>query len=285
MKWRPENPRPGDMIRIHLGQICHYGIYVSDDEIIQFGEPPVGSLVFRDSASVKVCVTTADAFACGQIVEVGIPDRAEARSRFPREKTVELARARIGEGGYNLIHNNCEHFVFECVFGIKRSTQEEEARRRWQERPVLNIFILPDGVSLPEAALPPAVEKHLKRKEPAARRVWLLLDYAVTATYNRPLTDYTPHTHLAGPVTFDGFRYDTAVCDGYTICAVSGTPVSVCGEVPLSGDGHTWRYTVGLPAPLTITVRNDRADCPVLYLADGQGGKTVVNNLSEGIQL
>ena len=31
-----------------------------------------------------------------------------------------------------MIHNNCEHFVYECVFGIKYSEQEEEVRRKWR---------------------------------------------------------------------------------------------------------------------------------------------------------
>ena len=45
---------------------------------------------------------------------------------------MSLARSRLGEGGYNILHNNCEHFVNECVFGIKKSEQEEEVRRKWR---------------------------------------------------------------------------------------------------------------------------------------------------------
>ena len=131
MKWWPEDCKPGDMIRVKLGSVYHYGIFVSESEVIQFGEPPVGTLLTRDSRSVKVCATDVDTFACGQIVETECPDRKEKKQRFSPEKTVENARARLGEGGYNLIHNNCEHFVYECAYGIKKCVQEEEARARW----------------------------------------------------------------------------------------------------------------------------------------------------------
>ena len=43
MKWLPGECRPGDMIRVRLGSIYHYGIFVSEDEIVQFGPPPVGA--------------------------------------------------------------------------------------------------------------------------------------------------------------------------------------------------------------------------------------------------
>ena len=71
----------------------------------------------------------------GKIVEVGVPERAggEKRRRFSAKKTVENARARLGEGGYNVLHNNCEHFVWECAFGIHRSTAEDEAQARWRK--------------------------------------------------------------------------------------------------------------------------------------------------------
>lgn len=130
MKWWPQEPKPGDMIRVTLGSIRHYGVFVSDKEIIQFGLPPVGNLL--DRTDVRVVASDASVFCCGQIPEVGVPDRRESKKRFSPEETVRRARARLGEGGYNLIHNNCEHFAYECVFGLHFSAQEEEARARWR---------------------------------------------------------------------------------------------------------------------------------------------------------
>ena len=133
MKWWAGECAKGDMIRIQIGAIYHYGVFVSEEEVIQFGAPPT-DLLTRDSSAVRVCAATIDEFACGHMVEVAQLDRGEKRRRFSPDKTVALARSRMGEGGYNLIHNNCEHFAYECVFGIKKSTQEEEMRQKFRAR-------------------------------------------------------------------------------------------------------------------------------------------------------
>ena len=140
MKWWPAPCQPGDMIRVRVGSIWHYGIFVSGDEVIQFGTPPT---VPRDNAEVIVCATDMAVFCCGSIVEVAVPDKGEARTRLPREETVRLARSRMGEGGYNLVHNNCEHFAWQCAFGVKKSSQEEDARQRWNSRPICDVFAAP----------------------------------------------------------------------------------------------------------------------------------------------
>ena len=134
MKWEMKDCRRGDMIRIGFGQFYHYGIFVSEDEVIAFGLPPVGDLLTRNSADVKVLATDIDTFAAGKLVEVAAFDVLEKCRRFSPAKTISLARERIGEGGYNLIHNNCEHFAYECVFGIHKSTQEEEVRAKFRAK-------------------------------------------------------------------------------------------------------------------------------------------------------
>ncbi len=40
MRWEPTACQAGDMVRIRLGSVYHYGIFVSEDEVIQFGLPP-----------------------------------------------------------------------------------------------------------------------------------------------------------------------------------------------------------------------------------------------------
>lgn len=147
MKWQSTECRRGDIVRVKLGTIYHYGIFVSEDEVIQFGLPPTPQNLAAGS-DFTVCTTDIDTFACGCLVERGIPSLAEKIKRYSRKKTVRNARARLGEGGYNLIHNNCEHFVYLCAFGVKLSVQEEEARRRWNSRPVLDVYLaaVPDTI-------------------------------------------------------------------------------------------------------------------------------------------
>ncbi|MBR3298141.1 MAG: lecithin retinol acyltransferase family protein [Clostridia bacterium] len=131
MKWWPEQCDKGDMVRVRIGGIWHYGVYISDAEVIQFGYPPREAL--PPDADVRVVSTTIDEFAGGSIVERARLSLTEKLKRIPPEKTTAIARGRFGEGNYNLIHNNCEHFAFECVFGVHRSEQEENAKKQWNE--------------------------------------------------------------------------------------------------------------------------------------------------------
>ena len=140
MRWEPTACQAGDMVRVRLGSVYHYGIFVSEDEVIQFGLPPTAENRAAEG-EVKVLATDIDVFACGCIVETACLDRSEQRRRIPPSETVARARARLGEGGYNLIHNNCEHFVNECVFGESRCTQEEDVRSRWLNRPICDVYV------------------------------------------------------------------------------------------------------------------------------------------------
>ena len=125
MKWVYRECQYGDIIRVKLGSVYHYGIFASEDEVIAFGLPPTAENL-KNQQDIKVLATDIDVFS-----EVAQLTLKEKRKRQSPDKTVSAARARIGEGGYNLIHNNCEHFVNEIVFGKKISEQELEVRRKW----------------------------------------------------------------------------------------------------------------------------------------------------------
>jgi hypothetical protein len=45
---------------------------------------------------------------------------------FPPQETIERARSKLGEQGYNLLLNNCEHFAFWCKTGVAKSTQVDD---------------------------------------------------------------------------------------------------------------------------------------------------------------
>ncbi len=144
MKWLPADCSFGDTVRVRVGSVYHYGIFVSEDEIIAFGLPPVPE--YRDRPErLTVLATDADTFSCGSIIEKAVFSFSEKRKKRTPAKIVEIARSRIGETGYNIIHNNCEHFVNECVFGVARCTVEEEARRRWLSRPICDVYIAEIG--------------------------------------------------------------------------------------------------------------------------------------------
>lgn len=131
MKWAYKECQYGDIIRVKLGSVYHYGIFASEDEVIAFGLPPTAENL-KHQQDIKVLATDIDVFSCGNLIETAQLSLKDKLRRTSPEKTVAAARARIGEGGYNLIHNNCEHFVNEIVFGEKISEQEREVRRKWQ---------------------------------------------------------------------------------------------------------------------------------------------------------
>ena len=132
MKWAYRDCRPGDIIRVKVGSVLHYGIFVSEDEVIAFGLPPTAENL-KNPQDIKVLATDIDVFSGGRPVETAQLSVTEKLRRKSPEKTVAEARARIGEGGYHLIHNNCEHFVNELVFGEKISRQEQAVRQKWQQ--------------------------------------------------------------------------------------------------------------------------------------------------------
>ncbi|MBQ2427353.1 MAG: hypothetical protein II264_02545 [Ruminococcus sp.] len=47
MKWEPTDCKTGDMVRIRLGSIYHYGVFLSEDEVVQFGYPPIFNIIYH----------------------------------------------------------------------------------------------------------------------------------------------------------------------------------------------------------------------------------------------
>ena len=125
MKWIVTEPKSGDIIRTKVNFYYHYGIFVNEDSVIQFGMPDNSGV---DPDTIEVITTDAKTFSNGSIIETAILSASEKIKRNPPKKTVEIALSRLGEKGYNILHNNCEHFVNECVFGESKSTFLDDVR-------------------------------------------------------------------------------------------------------------------------------------------------------------
>ena len=138
MKWQLIDVSFGDMIRVKNGSIWHYGIYVSDDEVIQFGLAPRQRTQNSDG-NVVVCTSTMDVFCDGDFVEVAVPEKRDKKRMSPAQ-TVQNARNRLGEGGYNIIHNNCEHFAYQCYLGEKYCSQTDDVRQKFAFLSEVNVY-------------------------------------------------------------------------------------------------------------------------------------------------
>lgn len=230
MKWWPRPLEKGDMIRVRVGSVYHYGIFVSEDEVIQFGPPPTAE-VMSDRQNFCVMASDIDAFSGGVIVEAASPETKEERKRFSPRKAVKLARGSMGEQGYDIIHNNCEHFVYWCVYGVKRSTQAEEARRRWHERPQLNVYVLPLAEDMPIATVyPPERDREIREAGEAERlskyAAWCALERALAHSFGVDMKN----------LTFRKTRSGKWVCAPYSI-SLTHTAGAVAVAVSNSGVG------------------------------------------------
>ena len=131
MRWMEKMPVCGDIIRTKVQFYHHYGIFVSEQEVIQFGMPDDP---FRPAEEIKVLTSDIQGFLRGGELEVGEPEGAECRCLRSPEEIIALARQRLGEGGYDILHNNCEHFVNDCVFGTPTSSFLQDVREKLRKK-------------------------------------------------------------------------------------------------------------------------------------------------------
>ena len=132
MKWEQKNPQYGDIVRTKVSFYYHYGIYADRDTIIQFGAPRNDGV---PREQIAVCVTDEEGFLSeGGSAECAVLDRREKKERRSPEETVKVALSRVGETGYDFLHNNCEHFVNSCVFGRSVSSFTDGERRKIREK-------------------------------------------------------------------------------------------------------------------------------------------------------
>ncbi len=119
MEWTVNTPEPAQIIRTKVSFYYHYGIFISEDEVIQFGLPDDPG---KPAEQIKVLSTDIYTFLGGGELETAAPSSSERKRMRSPEDIIKIARSRIGEGGYDILHNNCEHFVNECVFGESSSS-------------------------------------------------------------------------------------------------------------------------------------------------------------------
>lgn len=131
MEWTEKAPKYGDIVRTKVSFYYHYGIFVNENRIIQFGLP---DNVNRPADEVKVLATDIYTFIGKGELEVAELSASEKAKRRKPKQAVALAESRIGEGGYNILHNNCEHFVYDCVMGEKNSDFISNLRKNLRKK-------------------------------------------------------------------------------------------------------------------------------------------------------
>ena len=130
-KWEMATPYGGAHIRVQIQSIYHHGIYIGNDEVIQFGLP---TDMIRPKEEVKVLKSSIEEFLQGGFLEVRVYDGKEKKIKNDNQKIIEIALSKLGEGGYDIVHNNCEHFANFCVFNKKESQQVDNIREEIRKK-------------------------------------------------------------------------------------------------------------------------------------------------------
>jgi len=93
--------------------IYHHGIFLGGGQVIHFSGGETGS-----KTDAEIRIDSLETFGGSWLVEV----RSYANPPDP-ELVIERAQSRLGERGYHLVFNNCEHFARWCVTGEHLSEQ------------------------------------------------------------------------------------------------------------------------------------------------------------------
>lgn len=105
----------------------HHGIYLGRGKVIHY------SGLANGLRAGPVEITSLDHFSQGKPTYV----QSHENRVFCHKQTVKRARSRLTEDKYNLLTNNCEHFINWCIYGKACSEQVSNVA----------IYILSGGVS------------------------------------------------------------------------------------------------------------------------------------------
>lgn len=138
------SPKHGDVLRVNRGLYSHYGVYVHPNRVIHYtgatGPDDFNGIVretsldefLNGSESFNVCTfpehpqtltpihSKKGLFQLWQAIKA---IKLKDYHLYSGEETVMRARSKLGQGGYNLALNNCEHFAVWCKTGVKDSSQ------------------------------------------------------------------------------------------------------------------------------------------------------------------
>lgn len=111
-----EEPALGSHLVTPRFGFAHHGIYVGDGRVVHYGA------FVRGLHRGPVEEVSLSQFTCRHALWI-----RPSAARFDCEEVIRRARSRIGENGYRLLSNNCEHLCEWCLRGEHRSEQVERA--------------------------------------------------------------------------------------------------------------------------------------------------------------
>lgn len=95
------------------GVYTHHGIYIGNNQVIHYS----GFAEAGKAGPVEIVTLVGFESAQGSYV------KKHNNPTYTTEQSIERAKSRLGENGYSLFGNNCEHFVNWCIDGNHQSEQ------------------------------------------------------------------------------------------------------------------------------------------------------------------
>lgn len=232
MRWISKSPDFGDMIRVQLGAVYHFGIYASDSEVIQFGRHPYAQRDVKPE-DVEVLITDIKDFLLGGATEVCVPDESDAQQRRSPDEVVEYARKSIGRRGYHILYNNCEHFATECLFGKASCSMTENVRAMFRAIPIVDVFLarMPEDCEIGEVIPKKRNDEIAATNHPRVKKekycAWRLVEYALSRSFGLTMekTSFSKNKH--GKWESDSCHFSISHSDTLVAVAVSRAPVGV----------------------------------------------------------
>ena len=104
---------PGDHLVTPRRGFTHHGIYLGDQQVMHYA----GYIDGRGKKPVMIVTLARFDNGFGHWVE------SPSIRRFTPQQALRRAYSRLGENNYNLLFNNCEHFVNWCISDQHASRQ------------------------------------------------------------------------------------------------------------------------------------------------------------------
>ncbi|XP_046583669.1 phospholipase A and acyltransferase 2-like isoform X1 [Haliotis rubra] len=126
-----DNLELGDMLEFKRGAYSQWAVYVGNKEVVHLSgvDGPTQSGLFTSvsisGAQFDNGIIRKDAFwdvvGLNEVCKNNSKD--EKLKHFKPSEIVQRALSRLGEVGYNILFNNCEHFATWCRYGKEESDQ------------------------------------------------------------------------------------------------------------------------------------------------------------------
>lgn len=114
-------PNIGDHLVTPRSGYTHHGLYIGGGKVIHYEGLYKG---LKSGPVTEICLSK---FGLDKKKDVGFFIESHDHKIRSIEDIVAHARSRLGEESYNLVWNNCEHFVHDCIYGVSKSNQVNDA--------------------------------------------------------------------------------------------------------------------------------------------------------------